>query len=93
MENIYQVHLTITGDVTGVGYRAWAKRQAEALDVTGWVRNAGAGQVEVAGQGEKTSLEKFISRCHTGPDVAWVEDVAVTWEEPEEEWGEFEIRI
>lgn len=91
MEETYQVHVHITGDVTGVGYRAWAKREAEQLAITGWVRNVGDGHVEVVGQGEKQALQHFVSLCKSGPDVSWVQDVVMVWEEPLERWTDFRI--
>ena len=32
--------LIIIGRVQGVGYRAWAKKNAKNLDILGWVKNA-----------------------------------------------------
>lgn len=93
MEKTYQVHVHIFGDVTGVGYRSWAKRMAEQLGVTGWVQNVGDGRVEILGQGTKASLEEFVSRCHLGPEVAWVQQVDVVWQDVKEDMMEFEIRM
>ena len=34
-----RLHLIISGDVQGVGFRAWVLRQARGLNLTGWVKN------------------------------------------------------
>ena len=39
-------HLTLTGQVQGVGYRAWFARLAQAKEVGGYVKNLNTGQVE-----------------------------------------------
>ena len=39
-------HVTITGWVQGVGYRAWVEHQARARNLEGWVRNRRDGSVE-----------------------------------------------
>src|SRR5262249_62389679 len=41
----------VQGRVQGVGYRYFARRQAEALGVTGYARNRADGTVEVVGEG------------------------------------------
>ena len=56
----------IFGRVQGVGYRAWAKRNAEKLNLTGWVRNCKDSSVEVEICGEKKKRDQFLKECHKG---------------------------
>lgn len=74
-----RVHLIVFGDVVGVGYRAWALRQAQGFRLTGWIKNRDNKTVELVAEGEKQVLEKFIASCKKGPDLAWVEHVEIQW--------------
>jgi acylphosphatase len=57
-------------------------REARALGVSGWVRNADDGAVEVWAEGEDAALEEFLAWLKIGPSAAWVRDVKVSWESP-----------
>ena len=70
--------LRITGRVQGVGYRAWAMRQAHALALRGWVRNRHDGSVEVLAIGDEDAIERMAEACRQGPFGARVTNVAVT---------------
>jgi acylphosphatase len=61
------IHIRIYGRVQGVGYRAWARRQAEKLNVSGWVRNRIDGSVEMLAEGNKAELDLLLSLCRKGP--------------------------
>ncbi len=86
------VHLIISGDVQGVGFRAWVKRKADNLGLTGWVKNRSDGTVEAVIQGEKALVEKMIALCRQGPEVACVEDVLVENLYLKAKFSSFEIR-
>ena len=87
-----QVHLLISGFVQGVGYREFVNREARKLGLTGWVRNLSDNRVEVIAQGEQDSLKKLIKICEKGPFLADVQNVAIEWQEPSENFIEFEQR-
>jgi acylphosphatase len=72
------VRLRIAGRVQGVGYRAWAIRQASALGLRGWVRNRGDGSVEALLIGDDDTVGRMIEACRQGPLGAHVFDTAVS---------------
>ena len=72
-----QIHIIITGDVQGVGFRYFAVREANALGITGNVRNRPDGSVEVNAQGEKTVLDEFVTILKEGPSSGTVKEVKV----------------
>lgn len=72
--------MTVYGRVQGVGYRYFTWRQAEALSLTGYVRNLPDGKaVEVVAEGERENLDEFIRQLEAGPRLARVERVETTW--------------
>jgi acylphosphatase len=85
------VHLTISGRVQGVSYRAAARDTATRLCLTGWVRNTHDGNVELTATGPEPALKQFITWCHHGPPLAAVADVSVE-RIPETLFDGFEIR-
>lgn len=73
-----RVHVVIRGYVQGVGFRASCARQAHALGVAGWVRNAWDGSVEAQFEGEAAAVNALVRWCHDGPPMAQVTEVAVS---------------
>lgn len=85
------VRLIISGDVQGVGFRAWVIRQAKELSLTGWVKNREDEAVEVVAEGLKQDLEELVKRCQHGPEVAWVEKVDIKWSDASNKFISFEV--
>lgn len=65
----------VTGRVQGVGYRAFVRREAEALGLTGWVANLADGTVEIEAQGTRPALDAFDLRLRIGPKHSAVASV------------------
>ena len=84
------IHLLIKGEVQGVFYRATAKKMAEKLTLTGWIKNREDDDVEAMVTGSQQQVEEFISWCKKGPEKAEVDDVIVT-QEQETYFNDFEI--
>ena len=70
-------HLTISGEVQGVGYRAWAMRIAAELGLRGWVRNCIDGTVEMLAIGTEDAVAVMIEAARQGPRAACVSAVQV----------------
>jgi acylphosphatase len=70
-------HLVITGLVQGVWYRESLREAADALGVTGWVRNRQDGSVEAMVQGESDRVDALIEWCRRGPPLARVRAVEI----------------
>ncbi|MDX8503000.1 acylphosphatase [Mesorhizobium sp. VK4C] len=69
------VRARIFGMVQGVSYRVWARREAERLGVTGWVRNEPDGSVTAFIAGADAAVEAMIDRLWQGPRGALVSAV------------------
>lgn len=85
------VRLTISGRVQGVGYRDWARGQAVALGLNGWVRNRRDGCVEALVSGPAYQIEAFVAAIRRGPSLARVDDVVLV-EAAAESLAGFEVR-
>jgi acylphosphatase len=70
-------HVIVRGRVQGVFFRAWTAEQAQALGVSGWVRNASDGSVEAHIEGDENGVQRLIELLHGGPPAAQVEKVDV----------------
>ena len=61
------VHVVIRGRVQGVAYRAWTRRNAAALELSGWVRNRADGSVEALAQGGAPAVQALVDWARRGP--------------------------
>jgi acylphosphatase len=74
--------VVVRGRVQGVFFRAATRETAELLRLCGWVRNRSDGSVEAWLEGERGAIEQMIAWCRRGPDMAHVEGLEHSWEEP-----------
>ena len=69
--------LWIEGKVQGVWYRASAKKQAEILDVMGFIENEPDGSVYAEAEGQSDQVKLFIDWCKIGSQFASVTSVKI----------------
>ena len=67
--------LLVSGKVQNVGYRNWVICRAQALRLTGWVRNLADGRVEMLLSGEETAIDAMTEACREGPQHARVDQI------------------
>lgn len=87
-----RAHVFVKGRVQGVFYRAWTKKNANELNLTGWVRNLSDGRVEAVFEGEEHDIREMLERMEEGSRAANPNDVKVNWQKATNEFGSFEIR-
>jgi acylphosphatase len=75
------LHVTISGRVQGVGYRAWVEYRATRAGLEGWVRNRADGSVEAVFAGPARLVGEMVALCRHGPPSA---RVAAVLDEPAE---------
>ena len=90
MEHRAARRFVISGNVQGVGYRAFARQAARAIGATGWARNLANGDVEVHANGTPSQLDDLEARLRQGPRWAEVRAVTAT-EAPVSSHSAFEI--
>ena len=82
----------IQGRVQGVGFRYFAKSNANELQITGWVRNLPDGTVEVLAIGTQLLLEQFMQCLEKGPIGSRVERHEFHWFQEKRIFNDFEIK-
>ncbi|WP_346845295.1 acylphosphatase [uncultured Rothia sp.] len=70
-----QLNATVTGQVQGVGFRWWAKGEAEPLGLTGYAKNLVDGSVEILAQGSEENCKKLLAKLNSGDTAGQVEKV------------------
>ena len=71
------VRIRVAGRVQGVAFRAWTKRQADELGVSGWVRNEPDGTVSALVSGPPAAVATMCERLRRGPPAARVDTLGV----------------
>jgi acylphosphatase len=82
-----RVHVYISGDVQGVGFRWFTREEAMGYGLKGFVANLPDGRVEAAFEGPGDAVDAMLEWCRQGPPWARVEDVEVIEEQPVGESG------
>jgi len=77
-----RITLIASGQVQGVGYRAFVRRHAVDLGLSGYAENLDDGRVEVVAEGWRDDLELLIVRLRAGPAHAEVKELQVEWGKP-----------
>lgn len=91
LEDTKTLHISISGIVQGVFFRASTLKQAQKLGLSGWVRNLSSGEVEIQAQGKEEHLIEMLNWCHKGPPQAKVENVKHKWLDKKEVFDDFVI--
>lgn len=65
----------VGGKVQGVFFRASAREQAMALELTGHARNLVDGSVEVVVYGDASAIDRLETWLRDGPDAAEVDQL------------------
>ena len=85
------LELIISGRVQGIGYRAYALRIAQNLDIKGSVRNLPDGRVRVIAFAEEDVMDLFIQKLRKGPTFSLVRDVLINEMEITDTYKDFRI--
>ncbi len=67
------MNIRMFGRVQGVLFRDSARRNAQKLNLAGFVRNERDGSVYIEAEGEEENLKEFLEWCRKGPFFARVD--------------------
>lgn len=76
------VEVFVSGQVQGVGFRAFVERAAGDLGVRGWVRNLTDGRVHAWLEGEDGAVDAAVQACGRGPASSRVQGLETRQVEP-----------
>src|SRR5437588_447772 len=72
---VVRKHWFVSGQVQGVGFRAFTYEAARDLELRGWVRNLTDRRVEIVAQGPPKQVEQLLEKVKKGPESGRVEGV------------------
>ena len=81
----------VEGRVHGVGFRYTCVIEGQRLGLSGWVRNAAMGDVEVWAEGPEEKLDLLIKWLHRGPPGARVDAVQYSKITPSGKYSNFGV--
>jgi acylphosphatase len=87
------VYITVHGMVQGVGFRYFVLREAQQLNLNGYVENLPSGNVGIEAEGDKGILEEFIRIVRVGSRFAEIDDLTTEWKKFEGLYHSFVIRL
>ncbi len=87
-----RLRAVVRGEVQGVGYRYFARREAQSRGLDGFVRNNADGSVEVVAEGPRAQLDALVLALNRGPTAARVERVDCEWSAAEGAVSGFAVR-
>lgn len=71
------IMLVVHGNVQGVSFRAFAKENADMLNIRGYVKNLKDGTVKIVVEGDDQKLQEFVEKIKAGPPEAKVDNVEI----------------
>lgn len=86
------LHINVRGRVQGVFYRDYSKRQADQLNISGWIRNVPDGSVEAVISGKDADVDQMLEWFHIGSPLSNVTSVCAEEVLPTEKLTKFQIR-
>ena len=88
-----RAEIVVNGLVQGVGYRYFVVREAQKLGLKGYTKNLYTGEVLTVVEGERTIVEEIIKKIKMGPIHAAVKSCKVDWQQPKNEFTDFEVKF
>jgi acylphosphatase len=85
-----RAHIHFSGTVQGVGFRYTCLSFAQALSLTGWVKNLPDGRVELSVEGPREKIEELLSKLKN-QFGSFIRDQQIVWLEARSEFNKFSI--
>lgn len=86
-------HIIVQGRVQGVFFRDYTQKQAQQLNLTGWVRNLRDGTVNAVLCGSEDNISSMLEWLKEGSPLSRVDNLQKEEVESDEKYSTFEIRF
>lgn len=87
-----EIHIYVTGDVQGVGFRAAVRKYALLYNIKGFVCNLPDGRVEICAQGKGDQINQFIQTVQERPGLGTISNIETKLKPIQETYSNFEVR-
>jgi acylphosphatase len=91
MEESFEMHAIVRGNVQGVGFRATVRHHALEVGLTGTVSNLFDGSVEIYALGTKSKLELLLSRLQRDSGLGSIESIKSDFQPSTKNYEHFKI--
>jgi acylphosphatase len=88
-----RAEILVDGDVQGVGFRYYVRREARRLGVTGYVENLDDGTVKIVGEAQKEKIDQLVERIRSAPSPVNVVSLQLQYVKPTGEYKTFKIKV
>jgi acylphosphatase len=86
-----RLHIFVSGNVQGIGFRSWTRWLARKMNLHGWVKNTDD-EVEILVEGPEKIVKDFVKALWKGPIGSRVESVSSTTEMHKGEFSDFIVK-
>ena len=86
-----EIRIDVRGRVQGVNFRSNVSTKANELNLKGFVLNKEDDSVSILAQGEKSSLENFLSFVQQSPGFSKIESLNYKWLNAAKEYPDFRV--
>ena len=86
-----RVHIILSGDIQGIGFRYFISSKAKSLGINGWVKNLEYDKVEAIFEGNDDNVKEILDSCVRGHSLAKIKNIKINKEDFKDE-KEFKIR-
>jgi acylphosphatase len=86
-----QARILIEGRLQSMNFRLQTQRQAQKLDLVGFVRNLADGRIEIEVQGNEEKIEEMLTWCQQEPHSRHIKSIFYRYEKSNKHYDEFNV--
>lgn len=90
-EKQIRIEALIGGVVQGVGFRYFVMKNAQRLNLAGYVKNLPSGKVQTVAEGPEWAVEELVKKLRMGPSSASVSELNVERRDPKGNFQSFNV--